>query len=391
METEKKKIKPSNIAAVKAVATKIPAGAWAVIGVVFAVVLLVLFLATAFGIFFSGGTDGEIPIREAVADISADFQAEIDEKINELSSGSGYDDVKVKYEGDFEGDSVITNNWTDVLTVFAVKYMGENVEVSTITPEKVDELKNLFRKMNKLTTRTETISESITVINEDGEEETETYTTLIIYIKVNSLTYEEGGVIFGFDDEQMGFAEEMMSPDYYILFADLLGVDLLSGADLTAIISNLPVGTTGAEVVTVALTKVGSPYVWGAKGSTKFDCSGLVYWSVNEVDSALGSRMYTNAAGQAKWCLDNGYAVGRSELQPGDLVFWQNLNCPGCGRWNEVHHTGIYIGDGKVVEASSGKGRVVVRDLWSSTNYPLYMYARPYEPNVLVKLQNSPE
>jgi hypothetical protein len=74
MKTEKKKkIRPSNIAAIKAVATKIPAGAWAVIGIVFVVVLLVLFLATAFGIFFSGGTDGEVPIREAVADIIGDF------------------------------------------------------------------------------------------------------------------------------------------------------------------------------------------------------------------------------------------------------------------------------------------------------------------------------
>lgn len=380
METEKKKkIRPSNIAAIKAVATKIPAGAWAVIGIVFVVVLLVLFLATAFGIFFSGGTDGEVPIREAVQDISADFQTEIDEKINALSSGD-YDEVKVVYEGDFDGDSPALNNWADVLTVFAVRYsIGENVEVLTITPEKVDELRTVFRDMNKLDIRTETTSTEITVTGEDGEEETVTYTTLTIYIKINSLSYEDGGAIYGFDDEQMEFADEMMSPDYYVLFAELLGVDIYGGADLTAIISNLPVGTTGAEVVTAALTKVGSPYVWGAKGPSKFDCSGLAYWSVNEVDSALGRRMYTSAAGQAEWCLDNGYAVGRSELQPGDLVFWQNLNCPGCGRWNEVHHVGIYVGDGKVVEASSGKGRVVVRDLWFSANYPLYMFARPYD------------
>lgn len=132
------------------------------------------------------------------------------------------------------------------------------------------------------------------------------------------------------------------------------------------------------EVVKAALTKVGAPYVWGAKGDTKFDCSGLVYWSIAQVNSSLGSKMYTSAAGQAKWCSDNGYTVGRSELQPGDLVFWQNLGCPGCSRWNEVHHTGIYIGNGKVVEASSSNGRVIVRELWSSAIYPLYMFARPY-------------
>lgn len=80
--------------------------------------------------------------------------------------------------------------------------------------------------------------------------------------------------------------------------------------------------------------------------------------------------MYTNAAGQAKWCIEHVKAVGRSELQPGDLIFWQNLKCPGCGRWHEVHHVGIYIGDGKAIEASSSRGRVVVRDLWDSASFP---------------------
>ena len=349
-----------------------------IIGIIFAIVLLVLLLATAFGIFFSGGAEGGVPIREAVTDINTEFQAKIDEKINELSAGD-YDEVKIVYEGDYDGDSSVVNNWNDVLTIFSVKYsIGENIEVMTITPEKVDELQNVFFKMNEFTTRTETSTVETTITNDDGEEETVTSTTLTIYIKVNSLTYEDGGAVYNFNNEQMGFADEMMSPDYYVLFAELLGVDIYGGADLTEIISNLPVGTKGAEVVKAALTQVGAPYVWGAKGSTKFDCSGLVYWSINEVDSALGGKMYTNAAGQAKWCYDNGYAVGRSELQAGDLVFWQNLNCSGCHRWNEIHHTGIYVGDGKVVEASSSKGRVVVRELWESASYPLYMFARPY-------------
>jgi cell wall-associated NlpC family hydrolase len=70
--------------------------------------------------------------------------------------------------------------------------------------------------------------------------------------------------------------------------------------------------------------------------------------------------------------------VGRSELQPGDLVFWQNLGCPGCSRWKEIHHVGIYVGNGKVMEASSSKGRVLVRDLWESGNYPIWGFGRPY-------------
>ncbi len=170
----------------------------------------------------------------------------------------------------------------------------------------------------------------------------------------------------------------MMDPEFDKYYAEIIGIDLLDGADLTKIISNLPPNSKGSEVVKAAVTKLGAPYVLGAKGDKKFDCSGLAYWAINQVDLELGGIMYTNAAGQAKSCYTNNKVVGESELMPGDLIFWQNLGCSGCGRWNEIHHVGIYMGDGKVIEASSSKGRVVIRDLWSSSGYPLFMYARPY-------------
>lgn len=366
------------IAAIKALIAAIAASGWVAVVIIIVVAVIALILGSAFGIFFSNETGDGIPISQAVTVINAGFQAKIDAKIASLSSGGSYDEVKVVYEGDVDGDSATVNNWTDVLTVFAVKYMGQDVDVMTITQDKVDELENVFNEMNELSARSETKTEETTVIGDDGEEETVTHTTLIIYVKVTSQTYEEGAVEYGFTAEQMEIADEMMSPDYYALYAELLGVDLYGGADLTEIISNLPVGTEGAEVVKAALTKLGSPYVMGAKGPYKFDCSGLAYWAISEVDPELGSIMYTNAAGQAKWCIEHGKAVGRSELQPGDLIFWQNLGCPGCGRWTEVHHVGIYVGDGKAIEASSSRGRVVVRDLWSSASYPIFAFARPY-------------
>ena len=65
-------------------------------------------------------------------------------------------------------------------------------------------------------------------------------------------------------------------------------------------------------------------------------------------------------------------------LQPGDLIFWSKV-CT-CGRWNEIHHTGIYIGDGRIVDASSSKGRVVLRSLWGENGsaWKIVLYARPH-------------
>ena len=203
-------------------------------------------------------------------------------------------------------------------------------------------------------------------------------TVLYLTITQDAMTYKEAARYYGFTDYQMEILEEMMSPRYFTFFAALIGVDLTNGVDLTEIMTHLPSNSKGAEVVKAALSKLGAPYVWGAKGENKFDCSGLAYWSIKQVDPALGDRMYTNAAGQAKYCYDRGRTVARSELQPGDLVFWVNLKCEGCHRWKEIHHVGIYIGEGKVCEASSGHGRVIVRDLWESKNYPIYMFGRPY-------------
>ena len=136
--------------------------------------------------------------------------------------------------------------------------------------------------------------------------------------------------------------------------------------------------TLGSKVVGRALTKLGCPYVYGGKGDEEFDCSGLVYWAVYQEDPELGKRLYTNAAGQAKFCYDRGLLVERSQLQPGDLVFWVYKKCSGCHRWKEIHHVGIYAGDGKVIEAAGDKGRVIIRKLWKTKDCPIIFYGRPY-------------
>lgn len=134
----------------------------------------------------------------------------------------------------------------------------------------------------------------------------------------------------------------------------------------------------GERVVDRALTRLGCPYVYGKKGGEEFDCSGLVYWAIRQEDPELGEHMHTNAAGQAKYCYEHGMIVERRDLQPGDLVFWTYKDCKGCHRWKEIHHVGIYAGDGKVVEAAGDKGRVVIRKLWKTKECPIIFYGRPY-------------
>lgn len=99
-----------------------------------------------------------------------------------------------------------------------------------------------------------------------------------------------------------------------------------------------PASSARASAVALALSKVGSPYRWGATGPSAFDCSGLIKWAFGQagIDVPRTSRALSQA----------GTPVPRADLQPGDLVFF----------YSPVSHAGIYIGDGQMVHAStSGK------------------------------------
>lgn len=100
-----------------------------------------------------------------------------------------------------------------------------------------------------------------------------------------------------------------------------------------------PSGTAaGARVVHLAKRHVGARYVWGGSDPSGFDCSGFVMY----VYAKLGVALPHNAARQYAY----GMRVGRDDLRPGDLVFFDGLR-----------HNGIYIGGGEFIHASQrGRG-----------------------------------
>ncbi|HEY2505406.1 MAG TPA: NlpC/P60 family protein [Streptosporangiaceae bacterium] len=96
---------------------------------------------------------------------------------------------------------------------------------------------------------------------------------------------------------------------------------------------NVSGDSIGVQALRLALTKRGDPYVWGAAGPSSFDCSGLVVWSYGQLGISL--MHFTGDL----W--NEGEHVSRSELEPGDLVFF----------YADLGHVGIYLGDGMMVDA----------------------------------------
>lgn len=359
-------------AAVKALIAAIAAGGWVAVVIILIVALVAFILCTCFGVFASNETeDGSKPMTEAILSIDTEFKDEIDTKIAELSVGE-YDQVIVQYAGDMDGDSPYVINWNNAIAVYAVTVTMDAeapTDVVEITHEKIERLREIFYDMNTVSYSTE-IQEIETA--EDGE----TASILIITVDVQSMDYLAAAEIYAFTDDQMEALEAMMEPRMLPLYAELTGTDLYGGTtpeELTDIISGLLPGEKGTAIVNAAITRLGDPYSQPKRGSGRYvDCSYLVWWAYQQAGISIPST----SVSQAQWCFENGFAVGESELMPGDLIFWTKTNCH-CGRWNEIHHVGIYIGNGRCIEASSGKGRVVVREIWEGSNYNLFMYARP--------------
>ncbi len=111
---------------------------------------------------------------------------------------------------------------------------------------------------------------------------------------------------------------------------------------------------TGNAIVNYAMRYVGYPYVWATAGPSSFDCSGFTNWVIkNVVGRDIGRGLWT------QWA--SGVAVSRANLQPGDLVFFQNTYKAG------LSHSGIYIGNNQFVHAENPNTGVRVSDL--NSNY----------------------
>ncbi|OZD04509.1 hydrolase [Rhodococcus sp. 06-235-1A] len=107
-----------------------------------------------------------------------------------------------------------------------------------------------------------------------------------------------------------------------------------------------PQVTPAAKAVQAAESKIGAPYVYGASGPDSFDCSGLVQWAYKQAGISLPRTSYDQAAA--------GTPVSQANLAPGDVVSFYGGS-----------HSGIYIGDGNVVHASTSGVPVKVAPLAS--------------------------
>ena len=109
-----------------------------------------------------------------------------------------------------------------------------------------------------------------------------------------------------------------------------------------------PPASGASAAVAKAKEQIGKPYKWGAEGPDSFDCSGLTLYAWRAGGRSLPHSSRAQYSATAR--------VSTSALQPGDLLFYGN----------PIHHVGIYVGNGQMVEASETGTPVRYASIWRS-------------------------
>lgn len=302
-------------------------------GIVFAIIAVLY--NSPFAIFLPPLESGDT-IQTVTTQYVSEFNQEIQTLVDEHKDA----DEGRKVYVDYEGMNSEPSNYYDIMCVYMVKYGYENTATKMNETNKQN-LKAVFDDMCRYTTEK--------VTEKKGKKKKK-----YLEVRITLKSYTEMSEQYQFDEERQATLNQLMSacitsnPS-----GGQTGGSQLSGLqgsltpqEITSITDKIT-NPTQKTVASFVLSKVGYPYSQNLRNSGKaFDCSSLAYyaWKSAGVDIAFGGS--TTAAAEAQGL--KGKSVKEENLQPGDLIFYSYTTN---GRYKNISHVGIYLGNGKMVEA----------------------------------------
>ena len=326
-------------------------------------IIITLLFNSPFSILLPKLTDGP-GVVEVLAEYTEDFRETVQEELADLGSSDETELIYEDYEGDGEPD-----NMADILMVYMVKHgFGDTATVMTQKNKRL--LKDIFDEMTSLDT-----SYRMEIVEQSYEEEdfwgnvtirTEEVEVKIKEVRITLLTGEDIIRTGIFTEEETEILRYLMSPEV------LENIEGLTGGYGSPGKSSLTPeeeerlslgGDTGSQAVKNALARLGKPYSQAKRDSGDYyDCSSLTYYSYKEAGINLSYHGSNTAASQGKLLFDRGCEVDYEDIQPGDLIFYSFTRN---GRYQNISHVAVYAGNGYLVDASSSKGCVVFRPVYS--------------------------
>ena len=318
------------IAGTKALIAAIAAGGWVAVVIILVICVIGLIVGSCFGIFFSGEDSGTgQTMRQAVQEINADYQSQIDTTRANLT----YDELEMS------GSRAV---WPEVLAVYAVKATtdpDDPQEVATVDDSKKAILKDIFWRMNEISSRTESKTEEVITETDDGHgnivETATTVTRTYLYITVSHKTAEEMADNFNFTADQRKQLSELLDEENRRLWSAVL-YGIYSGDDAIVKAALSQVGNAGGE-----------PYwSWYGFNSRVEWCACFVSWCFNEcgyLDTGTAPK-FAGCVGGVEWFRSREqWADNTIEPAPCMIVFfdWNDPNGASGPQDGEADHVGI--------------------------------------------------
>ena len=300
-------------------------------------------------IFFPSISSGE-----TTQEVLSAYVSEFNDSVNaELTNHAGYDTSEKIYVG-FEGSGT-PDNFCDILMVYMVKY-GDGDTATDMTDKAKQNLKTVFDDMCSYTITSRTDTET--------DYEGNTTTTTVKEVNVTLKTCYDMISVYGFSAQEQEMLAELMKPEYLAMIGYTGGGgdpgEAVSPEQYQAVVDAIS-DENGKKVVAFALSKVGYPYSQAYRDSGNYyDCSSLAYYAWRSAGVNIMYEGSNTAASEGKYCYDNNLLVNYDEMQPGDLIFYSYSSN---GRFMNITHVAIYVGDGKVVEAANERLGVVYRQV----------------------------
>lgn len=290
-----------------------------------------------------------------------EFNRDVNTQVNEHT---GYELGELVYV-DYEGMDENPSNYYDIMAVYMVKY-GVGDTATVMNDKSKGWLQAVVNDMCSYTTSSGTKD----VEETDADGNVTTVTKSVLYVNVTLKSYRDMISVYGFNSDQVEMLEQIMSPEFMgqLGYAGSgggggsPGVSSMTEEEINAVLSKI----TDSRLKTVcsyALHRVGYPYSQEKRDSGNYyDCSSLAYYSWKDAGVDISHGGATTAAAEAQGLDEAGKTVSYEEMQPGDLIFYSFTSN---GRYKNISHVAVYVGDGKVVEALNENSGVVYRDVAS--------------------------
>lgn len=309
-----------------------------------------LFYHSPFAIFLPPLESGD-----TVMSVTSAYVSEFQQEIEGISTAhTGYDTGEIVYV-DYEGTGHGRNNYYDIIGVYMVRHgVGEAATVMNETTKSY--LKQVFDTMCTYTVTS--------AMETDTDVEGNTEEKSVLYVNVILKDYKQMIEFYHFDKNQTEVLELLMGSGDFALSGYVGGSSELSSklseSDIQEIVKDIKEPASLAAC-RYALQRVGYPYSQAHRDSgSYYDCSSLAFYAWQEAGIDLRYGGAYTAASEAQGLEEAGGIVPYDSMQPGDLIFYSYCKN---GRYKNISHVAIYVGNGKVVEAKNEQYGVVYGDI----------------------------